>query len=153
MSAEAWKYKEFFNLEARKFHFLKYKIFFHCGFFHFSCSESYLKYKRNIGLRSSISENRRKFRSIKVLNIPFLKYKKSSVSSKLEKLFLRKHKKIFRVGFFLRKKIRSFFEEKFWGLREKSIRNFLILGLDSSPSRNIRKTFWRKYKKFFRRKF
>ena len=31
--ADARKYKEFFNLEARKFYFPKYKTFFQSGFF------------------------------------------------------------------------------------------------------------------------
>ena len=36
---------KFFKLEARKFHFSKYKIFFQSGIFYFSSSESYfLKY-------------------------------------------------------------------------------------------------------------
>ena len=46
----------------------------------------------------------------------------------------------FRAGF-SEKSIRIFFREKFWGLRMESIRNFLILRLESSVSRNIRNFF------------
>ena len=41
------KYKNFFKLESRKFHFPKYKKIFKSRFFYFSSSESYfMKYKK-----------------------------------------------------------------------------------------------------------
>ena len=49
------KYKRFFSLGDRKFHFLKYKKLFKSEFFHFLSLESYfLKYKRNIRLESFV---------------------------------------------------------------------------------------------------
>ena len=55
----------------------KTKNFLERLFFHLLRPESYfLKYKRNMRLESSISESIRKFPYARLLNIPFLKYKK-----------------------------------------------------------------------------
>ena len=48
----------FFKLEAGKFHFQRYQKFFHRVLFYFPSLEYYfLKYKKNIRLKSSISRN------------------------------------------------------------------------------------------------
>ena len=106
--------------------------FLRVGSFYFSSLQSYfLKYERNKRLKNSISGNVRKFYYARVLNIPFPKYKKSSV-------------------FFLN--IRDFSKAEFFRKKYKkgleSIRNFIILGLESFISRIIRKTFWEN-KNFF----
>ena len=66
-----------------------------------------------------LSQNIRKFCCGRVLNVPFLKYKKSSVSWILEKLFWENIRNFFWAGF-LGKNIKNFFREKFWGLRLES---------------------------------
>ena len=56
------KYKKFFKLCTRKFHFPKHKRLFKSRISYFLSSESsYLKYKKNMRLQSSISGNRRNF--------------------------------------------------------------------------------------------
>ena len=89
------KYKKLFKSVFCFFCFLFF-VFVCLFFFLFLTSESYfLKYKRNIRLEGSISRNITKFLYARVLSISLLKYKKSSVSWKLEKLFLKKYKKLF----------------------------------------------------------
>ena len=73
---ERWKMETPERWNMRKFRFLKYKKSFKSGFFSFF---ELGKYKRNIRVESSISRNIRKFCYARVLNIPFLKYKKGSV--------------------------------------------------------------------------
>ena len=80
----------------------------------------------------------------------FPKYKKF-LSLRLEGSFSQNIILFFRVGdFFRKKKIwKSYLKEKFWGLRLESIRDFLILRLESSIFRNIRKTFFEKISEIF----
>ena len=115
------------------------------GFLHFLSSEScFLKYKRNIRLESSISGNIRKFRYARVLNIPFLKYKKSFVTpgfsiylswNRIKFCFL-KYKDFFRVLRFLKYK-KSFLLKKY-----KKLFNIKARKLESSN--------FPEYKKFSR---
>ena len=65
-----------FLLREFYFNFLKINNFFRGAFFYFLSLESFfLKYKTNVRVESSISENIRKFRYARVLNYPFLIYK------------------------------------------------------------------------------
>ena len=74
----SWNIRNFLILAPKSSISWKYKNFFRGNFFfYFSSPESYfLKCKRDIRLESSISWNIRKFRYARVLNIPYLKYKK-----------------------------------------------------------------------------
>ena len=121
------------NKRARKFHFLKYEKCFQSVFYVcFASSESSLL--NFLNLRS------RKFRFPKYENFLIL-VAESYISQNKRKTFFWENTRTFlRVGFF---------REKFWGLRQESIRSFLILGLESSVSQNIRKSFLRKYKRVF----
>ena len=117
-----------------------------CKFFWFSgFANSLLKYKNFLSLRleSSISQNTRNFFRVGFFLI-----------FRARKVFYWNIKKNFKKFHFPKYK-KSFFWE--------NIRTFLILGLESSTSRNIRKTFFweskinflivncfmKKYKKFF----
>ena len=103
--SSSWNIRKFLTLWLESSISRNIRNILRVDLFHFSSSESYfLKYKRNIRLESSISGNIRTFHYARVLNIPFLKYRKSSVSWNLKKLFLRKYKKLFQS------------REIFWGL-------------------------------------
>ena len=90
-----WNIRSFFSLVLKSSISPKYKKLFKSVFFFLSSESYYLKYKRNMRLEGSISRNITKFLYARVLSISLLKYKKSSVSWKLEKLFLKKYKKLF----------------------------------------------------------
>ena len=81
LQVPSWNVSSFFILGLESYISLKYKNFFsEYLFLYFLCCESYfLKYIRNIRLENSISRNIRKFRHASALNMTFLKYKKSSV--------------------------------------------------------------------------
>ena len=117
----------------------------------FVCSwgfvSSFLKYKKftswNRRVESSIYKNIRKFRYARVLNIPFLKYRKKSISWNIKHI-----SHFFRVVF-LEKNLRAgpesagfYFQEYKKSFLLRKCKKFLILESESSISQNIR-TFFR----------
>ena len=101
------KYNKFSTLELESSTSRNIRNILRVGSFHCLSTESYLlKYNRSIRLKSSISRNIRKFHCARVLNMPFPKYEKSSVTPgfwiylswnirkflKIRGLFLRKYK-------------------------------------------------------------
>ena len=112
LKVPSWNIKKI-KLEAREFHFLKYRNFSRAFFFFFFIIfEAWEVLSWNflfLGLESSISHNMRKAFSKK---FHFLKYKKH--------LFLTKYKKVFQDGFF-KKKCKKVFMESFWGLSLENV--------------------------------
>ena len=97
------KHKKFFNHETRRFHFPNYKKFFQSRF----CSTFWARKVTswNIRLESFISRNIRKLHDARVLNVPFLKYKKFPLCQspkytfKLSRVFrFLKHKKLLNIS-------------------------------------------------------
>ena len=119
------KYKKFFNNRFESFVSRNIRNFLIVGFFDFSRTESYfLKCKRNIRLDRSISENIRKFRYARGLNISFLKYRKSSVMPGFWIMPFPKYKESsvsWKLGGLVFEKIYGVFKEKFWGMRPESV--------------------------------
>ena len=147
------KYKKSFFWENTNFLFL----FFELGLKHapgsylakcsiidvWKCSEyaSGSKYARVLNIQ--ISQNIRK---------TFLKkIQGSSVLWKLEKLFWENIRN-FPEQFVLGKNIRNFFKEKFWGLRPKSIKKFLLTARKFHFLKYRKKIFWENIWHFLREK-
>ena len=109
--SSSWNIRKLFKLEARKFHFLKYKKKFQGRFFYFLSSESsLLKYKKFFFLKGFISRNTRNafFFWENIRKFHFLKYEKN--------FFLRKYKKFFQ-GKILRARVVKC--KKFFSLRAR----------------------------------
>ena len=137
----------------------------------FVCSwgfvSSFLKYKKftswNRRVESSIYKNIRKFRYARVLNIPFLKYRKKSISWNIKHIshffrvvFLEKNLRAgpesagfyfqeYKKSFLLRKckkffdlRVRKFHFPKYTDIFQGELFRFFELGLKRSISQNIR---------------
>ena len=113
-----------FKLWPRKFHFLKYNKFFEDGsFFNFSSSEgSFLKYKKNMRLESSISRNMRFFLILKL---------ESSISWFIRNFLILEQESSISWN------IRNFFRMDFFLFFYFFFYFFFELGLKSVPGRPI----------------
>ena len=74
------KYKKFFKLGTKKFHFPKYRKLFKSEFFSFfECRKLLPQTQGKYKVHFYFYFLKFYFRYVRILNIPFLKYKKSSV--------------------------------------------------------------------------